>query len=127
MLSREAQKYTFDNTKKRQKSKFECLHQENPRTDTPPTLLRWKVTVNLSSRTLTPTEEEVLSLGLNYVEVPSRIPVNEIIAATETTAIYLDQSTARHIRTGVAQAFGSSKCLKINLAHKQWTALTTAL
>jgi len=46
-----------------------------------PTLDKSKVVVNLSRQR----EKEVLALGLDFAIAPTKIPVNEIIAATEAT------------------------------------------
>ena len=59
-----------------------------------------KLVINLSSRTLNPTELQVLALGLNYAISASTIPVNEIIASTEAVARKLDSNTAEQLRAG---------------------------
>ena len=42
--------------------------------------------MHLSSRPLSPVEEEVLALGLSFAITPSCIPYEDIISATEATA-----------------------------------------
>ena len=108
-IYREAQEKTIATTKRRQKTKFERLRQVGSTSEAPPTLDRLKVVINLISRTLTPIEEEILALGMNFAMAPSRILVSDIIADTEANARYVDSCTAKHLRAGVAKALGSSK------------------
>lgn len=65
----------------RHKTKFDRLRQNSRIAEAPPTLDKSKIVINLSGRTLTPIEEEVLMLGMNYSIALSRIPVTDIIAA----------------------------------------------
>ena len=56
-------------------------HQQPP---TENTIDKSKWTVNLSSETLTPAEENLLQNGLNYSITPQTIPTADIIAKVET-------------------------------------------
>lgn len=58
-----------------------------------------KVVHNASDKILT--EDEVLALGLNFAVTPKAIPMNDIIAATESTARRLDTPTHRQQRSYV--------------------------
>lgn len=58
-----------------------------------------RVVKNLSKITLTLQENQVV---LNYAIAPARIPIDDIIAATEATARKLDHKTANHLRLGVS-------------------------
>ena len=70
-------------TKARQMRKFKCLQaKQHPE----PQLNKEKLVRNLSSRSLTEKEKDVLALGLNFAVTPKWIPTFEIIAGTESTA-----------------------------------------
>ena len=64
-------------TKLRQKNKFDRL---NANSFTPPSYTKSenRVVINLSRKSLNNTEEEVLSLGMNFAIAPWKIPVAEI-------------------------------------------------
>ena len=79
--------------------------------------------VNRSSRVLTPVEEEVLALGMSFAIAPSRIPHEEIIAATEALSQRLDQQTKDTLRLKIGGALQSAKPPKPNLSPCQYRAL----
>ena len=71
---------TLSKCKERQKRKFNCMMRRmaegmHPRRPND----RW--ILNLSSRTPSAVEKEVLSRGLNFATAPKRIPVTEIVTA----------------------------------------------
>ena len=73
---------TTDECKERQKRKFDCMMRraaEGTRPRRPDN--RW--IVNVSSRTLSAAEKEVLARGLNFAPAPKRVPVTEIVTAVE--------------------------------------------
>ena len=109
----------FIATRERQKKKFQKLMGQHV---TPPSLDKPKVVVNLSKRNISPSEEQVFSLGLNYAIAPSKVPT-EIIAVTEATARRLDANTAQKLREGVARVLTSVKPPKPNLTYSQRRAL----
>ena len=65
-----AEQKTFTTTKTRQQQKFQCLQQTHFQSDNMTPRNTAKPVINLSSRTLNPTELQVLALGLNYVISP---------------------------------------------------------
>ena len=69
--------------------------------------------VNLSKRNISPSEEQVLSLGLNYAIAPSKVPTAEIIAKTKAMARSLDTNTAQKLREGVAKVLISQNHLNL--------------
>ena len=98
-------------------------------------------TVNLSSRLLSSTKEEVLALGLSFAVAPSHIPYEDIIAATEATAHRLDHRSADTLRLGVSTAlrrremysgvhvyawFQVDICILV-CAHSCWTQMLCTL
>lgn len=87
------------------------------------TLDKSKTVVNLSQRPLTSSEEDILLLGLNYAVAPSKLPITDIIAATETTARHLDLNTAQKPREGVSRVLTAAKLPKPNLTRSQQMAL----
>ena len=77
-----------------------------------PTLDPNKVVQNISKGTLTPQEEHVLALGLNFAIIPSCIPTDDIITATEAWKLRpgeLDSNTAYCLRLGVNHALKGAK------------------
>ena len=78
-----------------------------------------KLVINLSSRTLNPTELQVLALGLNYAISPSTIPVNEIITSTEAVARKLDSNTPEQLRAGVSNALRTARPPCPNISYTQ--------
>ena len=77
----------------------------------------------MSSRPLSPMEEEVLALGLSFAIAPKHIPYEEIITATEATARRLDQKSADALRLGVSAALQQAKPPRPNLSPQQRKAL----
>ena len=85
--------------KEKQSLKLNQLqHQKSQQPLSQATLDRSKLVVNLSSRPLSPVEEEVLPLGLSFAIAPSCIPYKDIISATEATARRLDHKAADSFR-----------------------------
>ena len=110
----------FSTTKERQKRKSGHLQKKQTSEHT---LDRLKTVVNLSQRPLTPSEEDILLLVLNLAVAPSKLPLTDIIAATETTARHLDVNTAQKLREGVSRVLTTAKLPKPNLTRSQQMAL----
>lgn len=102
-LCKQAESRTHLDTRMRQKAKFEWLLTSTSPTSHP-SLDKSKVVINMSERQLTPSEEEVLALGLNFAITPAKVPTSKIIAATEATARHLFVDSAEQLRAGVNQA-----------------------
>ena len=92
-------------TKTRQKEKYDKLISRR----NGPSLDRKKVVKNVSSRTLTENEEKVLALGLNFAVAPKKIPYQEFITATESTARQLDTEKAKALRSAVSCALHKAR------------------
>ena len=103
---------SYTETKSRQIQKFSCLlaRHETRRLPTE------QIVCNLSSKTLTPKEEEVLALGLNFVTTPRQIPIIKMIASTEATARQLNEESAQHLRSKVSAILHTAKPPKSNLS-----------
>ena len=89
----------------RQKKKYDQLKSARNTTSLDPK----KVVRNFSSRSLTEDEERVLSLGLNFAVAPKRIPYQDIIVATESTARQLDSEKAKTLRMEVSTALHKAR------------------
>ena len=118
---KEAAKRVHSDTKERQIGKLTRLTSQQAHQR--PTLDSSRLVVNRSSRVLTPVEEEVLALGMSFAIAPSRIPHEEIIAATEALSQRLDQQTKDTLRLKIGGALQSAKPPKPNLSPRQYRAL----
>ena len=61
---------------------------------------RW--VVNLTERNLTPNQQEVLRMGLNFAPVPTKFPLQDTIASVEEAARQLPKDDADDLRGRVA-------------------------
>ena len=92
---------TFLQVKTRHKEKLKGLMDNSPFSKL---RKRRKITINpkwvtnLSTHQLSEEQKEVLSLGLNFVPTPRRIPLKEIAASLEEGAKKLDEITASEMR-----------------------------
>jgi len=82
---------------------------------------RW--IVNISSRDLDGPERSVLSKGLNFVVSPSRIPVEEFVAATEKICSQLEPQKADALRSEVTFALNKAKPGTPNLSKDEREAI----
>ena len=80
--------------------------------------------MNLSSRSLTVSERSVLMKGLNFSVTPSKIPVADIIAATEHACSQLkDKSQAESLRSEVVKIVRKSKPPRSNISKAEREAI----
>ena len=117
-LCRESASRVHRTVKERQTRKFEALRNQRP-IHTFTALDRKKLVVNVSHRTLSPQEEEVLALGLSFVIAPKQIPYHEIIPATEATSWRLDKPTADALRQAVNGVLQQAKTPRPNMSFQQ--------
>ena len=76
-----------------------------------------KWVINLSNRSLTVSERSVLVKGLNFSVTPSKIPVTDIIAATEHACSQLkDKSQAESLRSEGRKIVHKSKPPRSNIS-----------
>ena len=88
------------------------------------TIDKSKWIVNLSSKTLTPAEENLLQNGLNYSVTPQTIPTADIIAKVETVIRTLrDREEVENIRAKTSLILQKAKLPKKNLPTEQRNAL----
>lgn len=101
--------------KSRQRQKFDRLlskeETRSPTTNIGDTNIdQTKWVMNLSDRPLSDSECSVLMKGLNFSVTPSKIPVDEIVAATELACNQLkDKSQAESLRNEVVKIVSKSK------------------
>ena len=79
--------------------------------------------VNLTDRALTPAQEEVLKLGLNFALAPSKLPLTDTMAAVESGARRLSPEDADDLRGRVCGILRRAKVPRSNLTREQRTAL----
>ena len=73
--------------------------------------------MNLSDRPLSDSERSVLMKGLNFSVTPSKIPVDEIVAATELACNQLkEKSQAESLRNEVVKIVSKSKPPRPNIS-----------
>ena len=97
------------------------LHQQPPAENT---IDKSKWIVNLSSKTLTPAEENLLQNGVNYSITPQTIPTADIIAKVETAIrTLLDREEVENTRAKTSLILQKAKLPKKNLPTEQKKAL----
>ena len=87
----------------------------------PQGLDRW--VVNLTDCSLSPSQEEVLKLGLNFAPAPTKFPLVDTMAAVEEGARKLTDSDAEDLRGRVCGILRRAKLPKDNLTKEQRRAL----
>ena len=79
--------------------------------------------VNLSDRSLSKDEEEVLRLGLNFASAPTKLPLIEMVAALEEGANKLRGEDANDLRGRLCGILRRAKLPRDNLTKDQRLAL----
>ena len=79
--------------------------------------------VNLSGKTLTSSQEEVLKLGLNFAPVPTKYPLQDTITGVEEAARQLPKDDATDLRSQVCGILRSSKLPRDNITREHRSAL----
>lgn len=69
--------------KTRQKMKFDSLWKERNNTSVPPPSSRHRWVVNVSSKTLSESQQSVLAKGLNFAPTPNKCDIPSIITPVE--------------------------------------------
>jgi len=79
---------------------------------------------NVSKRDLSEIELSVLKCGLNYVIAPDKLPVVDIITATERACSNLSNSESAELRNKVADVLSKNKTpTRSNITREERTAL----
>ena len=119
----------FEMAKSRQRQKFERLlskeETRSPTTNIGDTNIdQTKWVMNLSDRPLSDSERSVLMKGLNFSVTPSKIPVDEIVAATELACSQLKvKSQAESLRNEVVKIVSKSKPPRSNISRAEREAI----
>ncbi len=82
---------------------------------------RW--VVNLTERNLTPNQQEVLRMGLNFAPVPTKFPLQDTIASVEEAARQLPKDDADDLRGRVCGILRSARLPKDNMKKEHRKAL----
>ncbi len=77
----------------------------------------------MSARKLTPVEEDVLALGLNFAVVPRIIPKEEIVQHLEPKLYHLKNDAAFNIRVQVTEVLRRARLPRSNLSKNQKDAV----
>ena len=116
---------TFNKTKRKHIEKLERLEKRNNKTDEPDLsgsqLKRW--VINLSDYDLSKDQEKVLARGLNFAVTPDKIPVNEIIVATEQATWCVSNEKKDSLRAEICGILKSAKRPNNNLTQNERHAL----
>ncbi len=79
----------------------------------------------MSARKLTPVEEDVLALGLNYAVVARIIPKEEIVQRLEPKLYHQKNDAACNIRVQVTEVLRRARLPRSNLSKNQKDAVRT--
>ena len=123
LLSAAAAEKTHAKTKLNQVQKLGKLtNTRDKRLELPPQEVdRW--VVNLTDRSLSEPQKEVLRLGLNFAPAPTKLPLVDTIAAVEEGAQQLKEEDAEDLRGRVCGILRHAKPPKDNLTKEQRRAL----
>jgi hypothetical protein len=122
-----AYKTVSDDTRSRQQQKFNNLvekkrkHETTGPSEEDIDTNRW--VINNSKRGLSPTESSVLKKGLNFAITPTKLPINDIIAQTESAARKLPPTAADSLRSEVVRAVKNAKLPPPNITKDERKAL----
>ena len=87
------------------------------------TIDKSKWVVNLSTKTLSPHDKNLLVKGLNFSVTPKSIPTKDIVAKVETVVKNLPMAEADNIRAKTSLVLQKASLPKDNLSKKQRQAL----
>ena len=82
-----------------------------------------RTVINRSARNLTPVEEDVLALGLNFAVVPHVVPKEEIVQRVEPKLFHLKNDVAGNIRVQITEVLRRAKLPRSNLTKNMKDAV----
>ena len=82
-----------------------------------------RTVINRSARNLTPVEEDVLALGLNFAVIPRVLPKKEIVQRLEPKLFHLKNDVASNIRVQITEVLRRAKLPKSNLTKNMKDAV----
>jgi hypothetical protein len=125
-----AQKAEHETCKQRHIRKYQCLTKKEGKTgtnkDITPGLAascisKW--VKNCSKRILNDPELKVLAKGMNFAVSPKKIPVVEIVTATEMACKRLEEGQASELRAKVSTVLKNSKLPPPNISKEERNAI----
>ena len=121
----QAQLNQHNQTKERQKSKYQRLIVTRKSDNNEVTQIQDKWVKNLSDRQLTSSETRVLARGLNYAITPQRIPIVDYITGIESAIHYgkLPSVEAEQLRRSISTTINNTKLQKSNISREERKAL----
>ncbi|CAB4026296.1 Hypothetical predicted protein, partial [Paramuricea clavata] len=82
-----------------------------------------RTVINMSARRLTPVEEDVLALGLNFAVVPRVLPKEEFVQRLEPKLYHMTNDEASNIRVQITEALRRATLPASNLTKNEKDAL----
>ena len=82
-----------------------------------------RTVINRSARNLTPVEEDVLALGLNFAVAPRVLPKEEIVQRLEPKLSHLKNDVASNIRVQITEVLRRAKLPRSNLTKNMKDAV----
>ena len=82
-----------------------------------------RTVINRSARNLTPVEEDVLALGLNFAVAPRVLPKEEIVQRLEPKLFHLKNDVASNIRVQITEVLRRAKLPRSNLTKNMKDAV----
>ena len=115
----------FATVNDRQRRKFQTISSKNINNGENNSIIdksRW--VLNISSQNFSENEINVLKKGLNFAATPSKLPVDEFIAATEEACNKLsDPMHAASLRSDVTRILEKKSTIKQNITKEERSAL----
>ena len=82
-----------------------------------------RIVINRSARNLTPVEEDVLALGLNFAVAPRVLPKEEIVQRLEPKLFHLKNDVPSNIRGQITEVLRRAKLPRSNLTKNMKDAV----
>ena len=82
-----------------------------------------RIVINRNARNLTPVEEDVLALSLNFAVVPRVLPKEEIVQRLEPKLYHLKNDVASNIRVYIAEVLRRAKLPRSKLTKNMRDAV----
>ena len=115
----------FATVKDRQRRKYETIRSHNNQiSENIPCIDKSRWVINISSKEISENELNVLKKGLNFAATPPKLPVDDIIVATEEACNKLtDPMQAASLRSDVTRILRKTKPIKQNINKEERLAL----
>ena len=114
---------TFNKARSTQIAKFTKLKNRSKQEEDLASHPLRRTVINRSARNLTPVEEDVLALGLNFAVVPRVLPKEEIVQRLEPKLFHLNNDVASNIRVQITEVLRRAKLPRSNLTKNMKDAV----